>query len=395
MTSTKKPPSEIPPFKYFFTNEDISFITESFADLLRRGEYLTMGRYGSEFESEFATQHGTAHAVAVQSCTAGLEIILRTLDVAGGKVIVPTMTFSATAMSVLRAGAIPMFVDCDDNLGISVSAVEKVLRSGEKVKACVVVHNGGFISPDIFRLVELCREHKIHLVEDAAHAHGSTIKNLKAGSFGVAAAFSFFSTKVMTTGEGGMIVTNDSEILRQARIFRNQGVEVQARDGGRIESIVAQGMNARMSEIHALMGLAQLRRLDEFVEKRQEIAAVYDEFFRDVEGVKRIQVSEKNESASLSNLYKYVLVLDSKVFGERGHVANVRNELKKRFSVTLGGNIYESPCHHQPVFKEYLSSPFPKAESLCVRHICPPIYPQMTREEALYCAQAVREVLQS
>src|SRR5262249_40384897 len=154
---------------------------------------------------EFAAYTGSPHVVSVASGTAALEIALRSLEVSGGEVIVPTNTFGATVVAVLRAGAVPVFADTADDMSIRVADV--AAKFSARTRAVVTVHIGGLISPDTPVLAQLCADRGIPMVEDAAHAAGASYCGRQAGSFGIAAAFSLFSTKVMTSGEGGLLVT--------------------------------------------------------------------------------------------------------------------------------------------------------------------------------------------
>lgn len=370
------PTHDIKPFQYSFSDDDIEYVLSRFGDLLRRRDYLTMGPYGAEFEQAFRDYHQTPHAVAVSSGTAALEIILKTLDVAGGKVIVPTNTFGATAISVLAAGATPVFADCAPDMTLCPESALSVM-SGD-VRAVVTVHIGGLISPHTHALREMCEARGVPLVEDAAHAVGSSLDGKKAGDFGAAAAFSFFSTKLLTTGEGGMITSRDAAIDERARLLRDHAKA----QGNRM---VAHGYNWRLPEVQALMGIRQLHRLDEFIKKRNEVAAVYDDLLG---GLPHIRVVSP-PAAAVHNRYKYIVVLEAVT------PAAVKDTLAERYGVPLGGFVYEEPCHMQPAFTQFDAADCARAEKLCPSHICLPIYQEMTGADARYVGEAVRDVLQS
>ena len=308
----------------------------------------------------------------MSSGTAALEIILRGLKINGGEVIVPTNTFAATAFSVLHAGGIPVFADCGQDLCVDPEEVAK--RITRNTKAIITVHIGGLVSPSTHELVSLCRRKSLPLIEDAAHAHGSALKGQQAGTFGVAGAFSFFATKVMTTGEGGMIVTDDRGMYEQALVLRDQA---KVRGMNLHETL---GHNWRLTEMQALLGLAQLRRLDEFIARRQHIAAIYDTAFSGLPGLMPLHVPPDVRH----NFYKYVLLLE-----RPGNILELESRLRQEFGVAMGGRVYDLPCHAQPVFRPFNSAPLPVAEDLCRRHLCPPIYPLLTDEEAHYVAQSM------
>jgi dTDP-4-amino-4,6-dideoxygalactose transaminase len=359
--------------KYTFTPEDIELISSELRMLLEAGEFLTLGRHGERLEQEFARYHGLPWAVATNSGTGALEIILRTLCVVGKEVIVPSNTFAATAFAVIRAGGRPVFADILPDLTLDPS--DAAARITANTAAVITVHIGGLISSATLQLAALCRSRNIPLIEDAAHAHGSNLDGRAAGSFGLAAAFSFFSTKVMTTGEGGMIVTGDESLYRQAQVLRDQA---KVRGGNYHETV---GYNWRMPEIQAIMGLTQLRRLDEFIARRQLIAAIYDSALAGVPGLQLMPVP----ALTRHNYYKYVVFL-------RGIAPDeISARLKQNHQVPLSGFVYELPLHEQPAFRSYYQGPLTVAEDLCRRHICLPIYPNLSDEEAQYVAAALRD----
>jgi len=210
----------IPAAKIYFPEDDRKAILKQIDGILESGQ-LTLGKYGREFEQRFAEYVGTKHAVAVNSGTSALEITLRALDMEGSSVIVPTNTFFATPASVIHAGGKVIFADITDNLCLDPASVRRQINKG--TKAVIIVHIGGLIPPQIEEVRQICREHGLFLIEDAAHAQGSSLNGKKAGSFGIAAAFSFYPTKVITSGEGGMIATDDENIYKRALVFRDQG----------------------------------------------------------------------------------------------------------------------------------------------------------------------------
>lgn len=362
----------IPAQRYDFPDEDVETITRQFAELLRSRAFLTLGERCAEFEERFASLAGVPHAVAVSSGTAALEIILRVIGVEGAEVIVPTNTFAATAFAVLHAGGIPVFADCGEDLAVDPADVERRITSA--TRAVIAVHIGGLVSSGMRRLRELCRGRGLPLVEDAAHACGSALDGLPAGSLGDAAAFSFFSTKVITTGEGGMITTADGRIATRARLLRDQA-KVRGRN---LHEVV--GSNWRLTELQAIVGLVQLARLPEHIAARQRVARVYDRAFAGSDLVRPMGVP----AGCRPNWYKYLLAT-------REDAAAVTARLAPDRGVTLGGTVYDVPCHQQPVFARYARGPLPVAERLCRHHLCPPIYPSLTDDEARRAAAVVLE----
>jgi perosamine synthetase len=314
----------------------------------------------------------------VSSGTSALEIILRALRIRDAEVVVPTNTFAATAFAVLHSGNRVVLADVDEDLFLDPSDLAR--RLTKDTKAVIAVHIGGRIVPAVEQVREICEDKGIALIEDAAHAHGSRLEGRAAGSFGVAAAFSFYPTKVMTSGEGGMVVTDDERLAAACRVFRDQG------KAGFTQNLHTElGSNWRLSEIHAAIGLSQLRRLWEFVEGRREAAKVYDEGLGDADGLRVL----REGPGMRSNYYKYIAVPPAGT--DR---AQLKARLKKEHGISLSGEVYEVPLHGQPVFQDLhvAGARFPVAEDLCSRHICLPIYATMTREEAGFVVDAIREV---
>ena len=373
----RAPTRKIPAARIQFLPEDRIWIAERIQEVLASGQ-LTLGKYGAEFERRFAAVCGRRHAVAVNSGTSAIEIVLRALGVEGRDVIVPTNTFFATAAAVVHAGGNPVLVDMDpESFGIRPEDVEAALTP--QTAGIVVVHIGGIVSRRMYELQELAQKKGLWLVEDAAHAHGSSYRGAQAGAFGVAGAFSFYPTKVMTSAEGGMIVTDDRALAAEAFIYRDQGKASFAQN-----THVRLGYNWRMSEPHAIIGLKHLERLPEMIAGRQRIAAHYDRALARFQNLQAVKVPQ----GGVSNYYKYLAVLN-----ERRDRQALKAELRARFGVSLSGEVYEEPLHQQPVFKKYAKVVLPVAEDYCRRHICLPVYSGMEEAEAQQVIEALAEVI--
>jgi perosamine synthetase len=366
---------KVPAARIVFSEGDRAAVLAMVDRTLQTGA-LTLGPYTSELEDAFRARHEAPYAVAVSSGTSALEIILRTIGVEGREVVVPANTFFATAAAVLHAGGTPRFADVSaDTLSLSTSTVEAALD--DNTAGVILVHIGGAITPDVDSIRALCERRGLFLVEDAAHAHGSSLDGRPAGSFGVASAFSFYPTKVMTTGEGGMIVTADEAMHDEARIYRDQG-----KAGFLGGDHVRMGYAWRMSELHAAVGLVQLRRLDEFIKIRREVADQYDDGLAGIDGITPLTISSE------TNYYKYVAMLDRGIDRQA-----VKSALKEQHGVALSGEVYASPLHEQPVFADLHHGSLPVAEDVCGRHVCLPIHSDMTLDEAAYVIESVRTVL--
>jgi dTDP-4-amino-4,6-dideoxygalactose transaminase len=367
-----------------FPASDQAEIAAAVTGMLASGA-LTLGPHTREFEAAFAAAHtgprgpspDGPHAVAVASGTAALTIALLALGVRGREVVVPANTFYATAAAVLQAGARPVFADVDAGT-FALDATTTAAALTSRTAAVVAVHIGGLIPPQIDELRALCDERGIALVEDAAHAHGATFDGRFAGSFGAAAAFSFYPTKVVTSGEGGMVLTFSEEIAQEARIYRDQG-----KGAFSANHHVRLGSAWRMSELHAATGLVHLRRMEEFIARRRAVAARYDKALADSGGLQPLA----EPPGCRSNIYKYIALLPAGL--DR---ARFKSELAQRFQVKLSGEVYDLPLHRQPVLAEYAGPPLPVAEELAARHICLPVHSDMTDGEVDEVLAAVAAV---
>ncbi|HTY62293.1 MAG TPA: DegT/DnrJ/EryC1/StrS aminotransferase family protein [Acidobacteriota bacterium] len=367
----------VPAAKIQFLPEDRVWIADRIQEVLASGQ-LTLGKYGKEFEDRFAAFCGVRHAIAVNSGTSSLEIILRALGVEGRDVLVPTNTFFATAAAVVHAGGNPVLLDMDpESFGVRPEAVEKSLTP--KTAGVIVVHIGGIVSAQMPSLVDLAKRKGLWLVEDAAHAHGSSLGPAKAGAFGIASSFSFYPTKVMTSAEGGMIVTNDDRIAEESRIYRDQG-----KASFTVNAHVRMGYNWRMSEPHAIIGLKHLERLPGMIADRRAIAAIYDRGLQGLRNLHALQVPRNG----ICNYYKYIAVLN-----EKRDRKQLKALLREQYGVSLAGEVYEEPLHKQPVFEKYCTGPLPISEDLCARHICLPVFSGMKEGEAQEVLHALQQVI--
>lgn len=394
-------PRDIPILKVPFSPDDKRFITEQIEQVLDSG-MLSMGPKTKAFEAGFASFVGTAHCVATSNGTSAIEIILRALELSDRSVIVPTNTFFATALAVLNSGNRVVFVDSDP-LTMAIDPIDLKRKIRDDTAAVILVHIGGIVTPAIGEIARICNANNLALIEDCAHAHGSGIHGVSAGAIGVAGAFSFFPTKVLTTGEGGAITTNDSDLYERALILRNQGKVPEL--GNHIGEV---GNNYRLSEITAVLGIEQVNRADRIVSERRHIAAMYDEALRSVDGITPLPLPE----GSVSGYYKYIAYLADGI--DR---TTVKERMRSEYGVSLTGEVYADLCHREPVWDNYgycgrrrpepgapcpglpgcgcdlVQEGFPGAEYLSERHVCLPLYPGLTEDDVAWVAQALGEVL--
>jgi len=369
-----------------FPEPDRAEIAAAVASILATGT-LTLGAHTRQFESAFAAAHDSApgsaagppHAVATSSGTAALEILLRSAGVAGRAVVVPANTFYATAAAAVGAGGRPVFADVDPaTFALSPRTLEAALTPD--TAAVVLVHIAGLITPHADELRRLCQDRGIALIEDAAHAHGSTFDGRFAGSFGTAAAFSFYPTKVVTSGEGGMILTSSEHLAGEARIYRDQG-----KGCADANHHVRHGYAWRMSELSAATGLVHLRRMERFIERRRRVAARYDAGLAELGFLRPLS----EPAACRSNFYKYIALLPPGT--DR---ARFKRQLAAEHDVRLSGEVYDLPLHRQPVLAGYASGQsLPVAEDACQRHVCLPVHSDMADDEVDQVLEAVAKVV--
>jgi perosamine synthetase len=353
----------IPAARVVFSSEDRQRILELIDGALASGQ-LTLGPLTAQLEEAFAGRHGAPLAVATNSGTSALEIALRAVGVAGREVVVPVNTFFATAAAVLHAAT---------TLALSEQTLAAALTPS--VAAAVHVHIGGTISPGVDGLRRLCDARGLALIEDAAHAHGSSLDGRPAGSWSVAAAFSFYPTKVVAGAEGGMVLTRNERIGDEARIYRDQG-KASFLAGGHVRL----GSAWRLSEVQAAVILVHLQRLDEFIGVRRSVAARYDEAFAECPGL----VPLTEPPGSVSNYYKYVALLDPGL--DR---SVLKKALREDFGVSLSGEVYATPLHREPVFAEFATAAYPTADDVCARQICLPVHSDMSDSEVDRVVEAV------
>ena len=365
---------EVRALKIFFDEEQKKTILENIKKILNTGQ-LAAGEFVENFEKNWSEINKIKNGVAVSSGGAALEVIFKGLEIEKKDVLVPTNTFIATSNAVTVAGGNPIL--CDVSKGDMCLDLENIKKNlTENTKAICVVHIGGIISKEIEQIQKFCSDNKIYLVEDAAHGHGSTFNGKYPGSFGCAAAYSFFSTKTFTSGEGGMILTNDDVLASKFKTLRDYGKKSQW------ESVhVALSSNYRMSDLTAIVGDAHISKFDNFVEARTGIANLYSE-----------KLSDKFERIlpeGGSGWYKYIVLLPKGID---------RSEFKKKCKNSgcgIPGGFYDLPLHLQPVYEHLnLKGKLSVSEDVCSRHICLPIYPNLTKDEQNQCIKILNQLIE-
>lgn len=355
--------------------------------------WITTGPKVKQFESEFAAVVGAKHAVAVNSCTAAMHLALEAIAVqSGDEVITTPYTFAATAEVIRYFDAKPVFVDIDPvTFNINVDRIEEALSP--LTKAILPVHIAGYPA-DMKHIREIAARRGIAVIEDAAHADPGTFSKWNArGSDSAAVCFSFYATKTITTGEGGMVCTNDDAIADRCRIMALHGISRDAwkrytAEGNWFYEITAPGYKYNMTDVAAAMGLAQLRKSDRMLARRREIAQAYDRAF---EGNSRLQIPN---SHILHGWHLYMLRINAA--GGLSTVGDVRarfvEELKSR---NIGTSVHFIPLHIHPYYREmygYTPEDFPVAYSEYLREISLPIYSKMSDRDVQDVVDAVLDV---
>jgi len=380
--------SEFIPFhKPAIGEEEIRSVVET----LRSG-WLTTGPKVKTFEAEFAKYTGSAHAVAVNSATAALHLALEAVGIkSGDEVIVPTMTFTATAEVVLYLGARPVLVDCrTDDLNIDVDRIEAAISNN--TKAIIPVHIAGRPCA-MDQILSIAQRHGLRVIEDAAHALPASHLGRKVGAIGDITCFSFYATKTITTGEGGMATTDNPEWSERMRMMSLHGISHDAWDryteqGSWYYEVVRPGFKYNMTDIAAALGIEQLKRCDDFYQARLRIAQRYDEAFADLPEIE----SPAGSSGMQHAWHLYIIQLNL----DRINIDR-RDFIKALNSRRIGTSVHFIPLHLHPFYKQtygYRASDFPQASTAFERIGSLPIYPIMTEQDVSYVIGAVRDLVQ-
>ena len=366
--------------------------------------WLTTASRCAQFESDFAEFAEAKHALAVNSATAALHLGLEALGISeGDKVLVPTFTFTATAEVVRYLKADPVFSDCDiETFCITAEQVDETINAQieedkeNRIKAIIPVHFGGHPC-DLDEILQLAERRELKVMEDAAHALPTKYNGRLIGSFGDVTCFSFYANKTITTGEGGMLCTNDDEIARRVKVMRLHGINRDVWNrfstGASWEyDVVAPGFKYNMPDINAALGIHQLKKAGKFREKRQRIAEAYYESLKDIPGLilPKIHCAIDDHSWHLFNV---LIDPDKSIRGID------RNEfIKEMTKRDIGTSVHYKPLHRMTYYEEkYGLKPemFPNAEWVFQRCVSIPIFSAMTDPQLEYVIEAVISILNS
>jgi dTDP-4-amino-4,6-dideoxygalactose transaminase len=351
--------------------------------------WLTMGDITSKFEKEFAQYIGVKHAIAVTNGTAALHLALKGLGIAGSdEVIVPSLTFVATANAILYVGAQPVFADVTDlsDWNISPADIERKITS--RTKAIIVMHYAGY-SCNMNAIKSLARKHSLFVVEDAAHSPGAEYNGGKCGSLGDIGCFSFFSNKNMTTGEGGMITTDNDDLAKKIKLLRSHGMTSVTLDRHKGHAysydVVELGYNYRIDEIRASIGLVQLSHLTENNNKREQVFRCYQERLKKIKGLSLPFLGYKDRSVH----HIFPVLLEENID-------------RREFMEILRLNGIQTSIHYPPVhlFAFYRHKFNTKAgellltEDIACREVTLPMYPALIEDDVEYIVANIHSILE-
>jgi dTDP-4-amino-4,6-dideoxygalactose transaminase len=360
-----------------------------------RSGWLTTGVRTAQFEKEFREYVGAKHAQAVSSCTAALHLALAGLNIGpGDEVITTPLTFCATVSVIVHVGATPVLADVLPNGNIDPDSIEK--RITPRTKAIIPVHLAG--APcDMDAIWKLAQKHRLFVIEDAAHAAGTEYRGHKIGSSEFpsdAVCFSFYATKNLTTGEGGMITMNSKLLAERVKMLTLHGISKDAwnryrEDGSWYYEVLECGFKYNLSDLQSAVGIHQLRKLEDFTERRARYAEIYNE---ELSGMEEIELPESSVNGRHAwHLYAIRLNLKSLTIDRAQFIANLQRK-------NIGASVHFIPIPFHPFFKKWADLPenqCPKALELYPRLISLPLYPAMTEEEVRYVAHTIREIVEA
>jgi dTDP-4-amino-4,6-dideoxygalactose transaminase len=360
------------------------------AETLRSG-WLTTGPKVHAFEHDFARYIGTPHAVALNSCTAALHLALDTIGLSeGDEVLVPTMTFAATAEVVLYFRARPVLVDCEpDTLNVDPEGLERAIS--KRTRALIPVHYAGHAC-DMAPILQIAQTHRLKVIEDAAHALPASYNGQRVGTFGELACFSFYATKTICTGEGGMVTTANPEYAESVRMMSLHGISKDAwkrysAEGSWYYEIVRPGFKYNMTDIAATLGLVQLGKCDRLWQARNRIAEIYSEALADLEGI--VLPAARSNVKHAWHLYPIRLGLEQLRISRVEFITLMREQ-------NIGSSVHFIPLHLHPFYRDtyrYRRENFPNASNAYERLVSLPIYPAMTDSDVADVVTVVRDII--
>jgi perosamine synthetase len=389
---------KIPFFKVNLTDSEVDAVSA----VLRSG-WLTTGPKTREFESDFSRYMGQVHSVAVNSCTAALHLALEAIGIKNGDgVLVPTMTFAASAEVIRYFDARPLMIDCrEDDFGIDIAHAELVLHrakaAGQKVSAIIAVHYGGQIC-DVVAIRRLAKRHDLRVIEDAAHCCPAYFRESDempwkmVGAGADVCCHSFYANKTITTGEGGMACTSQDALADRMRIMSLHGISKDAwnrftSEGSWYYEITAPGFKYNLTDIASALGVEQLRKADQFWQMRTKVAECYSQMLADVDEI--ILPTVRPNRIHSWHLYVIRLRLDRLAIDRAAFIKHLKD-------AGIGCSVHWMPLHLHPYYREkygYRPEDFPVATRLYEEIISLPIYPALTEEDVAYVSGEIKRIV--
>ena len=372
---------DIPLFDLNFGEEEERAVTETL-----KSKWISMGPKCAELEKRFAELLEVKYACAITNCTAALHLACVVLGIGeGDEVICPSLSFVATVNCIRYVGATPVFADIygNENLCMDAGRIESLIT--DRTKAIIPMHYGGFPC-DMDKIMEIAKNHNLSVIEDACHGPLSVYHGRKLGTIGDLGCFSFFSNKNISTGEGGMIVTNNEELYNRIKLMRSHGMTTMSfqRASGHATDydVVDLGYNYRMDDIRASIGIAQLNKVKEDLKRRAEIRKWYGEYLADIEG-DLICIPFKDHEEFASN-YIFPIVLKNSTEGKRDFIRRALQDKGIQTSVRY-------PVNHRFSIYEKFSRQLPATEYVSDNEITLPIYGMLEKEQVKYiCAEIAK-----
>lgn len=372
---------DIPLFKLNFDEAEEQAILETI-----RSKWISIGPKCEEFETLFAEMLSVKHAVSLSNCTDALHLALRVLDIReGDEVICPSLTFVASVNSIKYVGATPVFCDVKsaEHINIGIDQIKKLVTP--KTKAVVVVHMAGFPC-EMDEITTFAKDHNLKVIEDACHGPLSEYKGKKLGTIGDIGCFSFFSNKNISTGEGGMIVTNDDKLEKRIKLLRSHGMTTmsyqRSRGHATVYDVVELGYNFRMDDIRASIGITQLKKLKADLIERQKVRNRYVESLSEI---KDLIIPFKNNAEFVSNYIMPIVLKDS--------TADKRDEVREKLHLAgIQTSVHYPAIHRFSIYKDYRVH-LPETEYISDNEITLPMYAALTSQDVEFICSKLSSIL--
>ena len=372
---------KIPLFDLNFDEREIQAVTDTI-----RSKWISTGPKCEELENQFVQMFNVGYAISMSNCTDALHLACTLCDIKlGDEVLCPSLTFAASANCIRYVGATPVFCDIvsPENLNIDPADIERKITN--KTKAIIVVHMAGFPT-DMDKIMSIAKKHNLRVIEDSCHAPLSEYNGKKLGTIGDVGCFSFFSNKNISTGEGGMMITNNEDLAKRARLLRSHGMTTMSyqRAGGHATSydVVDLGYNYRMDDIRASIGVVQMNKLQEDLEKRINVRKQYVEKLAKVEGV---IIPFANNTEFVSN-YIMPIVLKNSTVEKRDIVRD------KLHAAGIQTSVHYPAVHRFSIYKEY-SADLPQTDYVTDNEITLPMYAKLTNDNIEFIVSTLKVIL--